>query len=196
MSVPHLDTRVIDGKKELLFGPYAGFSTRFLKNGSYFDLPLSIEIDNIFPMLAAGWNNLPLTKYLVQQVTQSTEDRLQALREYYPEASGKDWELAIAGQRVQVIKKDKESGGKLEFGTEVVHSADGTLAALLGASPGASTSVSIMLDVLQSCFPQQVASEAWTNKLTALIPSYKKSLIEDEQLAAEMRERSKQVLGL
>lgn len=196
MSVPHLDTRVIDGKKELLFGPYAGFSTKFLKNGSYFDLPLSIEMDNIFPMLSAGWHNLPLTKYLVQQVTQSDKDRLEALQEYYPEADGKDWELAIAGQRVQVIKKDKDGKGILEFGTELVNAADGTLAALLGASPGASTAVSIMLDVLKNCFAENMQSEKWKTKLTELIPSYGQSLIENDVLATAQRQRSKELLGL
>ncbi len=196
MSVPHLDTRVIDGKKELLFGPYAGFSTKFLKNGSYLDLPLSIELDNIFPMLSAGWHNLPLTKYLVQQVTQSDKDRLEALQEYYPEADGKDWELAIAGQRVQVIKKDKEEGGVLEFGTEVVNAADGTLSALLGASPGASTAVSIMLDVLKKCFPQNMETDKWQSVLKTLIPAYGKSLADNDQLAAEQRERSKKLLLL
>ena len=196
MSVPHLDTRVIDGKNELLFGPYAGFSTKFLKNGSYLDLPLSIELDNIFPMLSAGWNNLPLTKYLVQQVTQSDEERMNALREYYPEANPKDWELAIAGQRVQVIKKDKDKGGVLEFGTEIVNAADGTLAALLGASPGASTSVSIMLDVLKNCFAENMKTEAWLSTLKRLIPSYGQSLIENETLVLQQRERSKALLSL
>lgn len=196
MSVPHLDTRVIDGKKELLFGPYAGFSTKFLKNGSYLDLPLSIELDNIFPMLAAGWNNLPLTKYLVQQVTQSEEERLAALKEYYPNAEQKDWELAIAGQRVQVIKKDKDSGGKLEFGTELVNAGDGTLAALLGASPGASTAVSIMLEVIENCFPENIVSQEWKTVLKTLIPSYGESLIDNESIAAEQRARSQRVLKL
>ncbi|RYF61303.1 MAG: malate dehydrogenase (quinone), partial [Cytophagaceae bacterium] len=143
MSVPHLDTRMIDGKRELLFGPYAGFSTKFLKNGSYSDLPKSIQMSNLAPMMMAGLHNISLTKYLIQQVMQSPEDKLAALREYFPEAQLKDWELEIAGQRVQVIKKDDEEGGVLEFGTEVVSAADGSIAALLGASPGASTAVSI-----------------------------------------------------
>ena len=153
MSVPHLG-HSNDGwqKKHLLFGPYAGFSTKFLKNGSYFDLPLSIEMHNIWPMLSAGINNLELTKYLVEQVFQSMEERLDFLKLYYPTAQDEDWELAIAGQRVQIIKKDQKEGGVLKFGTEIVKSADGSLAALLGASPGASTSVSIMIDVLKQCF--------------------------------------------
>ncbi len=179
MSVPHLDTRMIDGKKALLFGPFAGFSTKFLKQGSYWDLPASVEIDNIVPMLSAGVHNIPLTKYLIQQVSQSMEDRLAALQEYYPEAKLEDWELAIAGQRVQVIKKDKKEGGVLEFGTEIVSSADGSLAALLGASPGASTSVSAMLDVLKKCFETKISSTEWTTKLQQMMPSYGKSLADD-----------------
>lgn len=182
MSVPHLDTRIIDGKKALLFGPFAGFSTKFLKNGSYFDLPRSIEFDNIIPMLSVGWHNIALTKYLVQQATQSHEDRMEALREYFPDAINEDWELAIAGQRVQVIKKDEEEGGVLEFGTELVHSADGSLAALLGASPGASTSVSAMLDVLEKCFPAQMQSAEWKEKLGQMIPLYHAAITEEEWL--------------
>jgi len=156
MSVPHLDTRFIDGKQALLFGPYAGFSTKFLKNGSYWDLPLSIEMHNIWPMLSAGMKNISLTKYLIDQVMQSPEERFEFLQKYYPDAKMEDWELAYAGQRVQIIKKDEEGGGKLQFGTEIVADDDGSLAALLGASPGASTSVSIMLDVVEKCFPKKI----------------------------------------
>jgi malate dehydrogenase (quinone) len=187
MSVPHLDTRIIDGKKALLFGPYAGFTTKFLKEGSFLDLPLSIHLDNIVPMLGAWIHNLPLTKYLVEQVTQSQEDRMEALREFLPDAVSEDWELATAGQRVQVIKKDEEQGGVLEFGTEVVTSADGTLAALLGASPGASTSVSVMLELLNDCFPIQMQSEAWQQKLKEMIPSFGKHLAEDVVLTQNIR---------
>jgi malate dehydrogenase (quinone) len=183
MSVPHLDTRLIDGKKALLFGPFAGFSTKFLKNGSYFDLAKSIEFDNIIPMLSVGWHNIALTKYLIQQATQSHEDRMEALKAYFPNAKDDEWELAIAGQRVQVIKKDEEEGGVLEFGTELVHSADGSLAALLGASPGASTSVSAMLDVLNKCFPELMQSTEWKNKLNKMIPLYQSDKKEVDWLA-------------
>ena len=151
MSVPYLDTRTINGEKALLFGPYAGFSTKFLKNGSFLDLPLSIKTNNILPMLSAGLGNIPLTKHLINQASQSPEDRLKALREYYPDAQMQDWVLEMAGQRVQVIKKDSEKGGILEFGTKVVISEDKTIAALMGASPGASTSVSVMLKLLERC---------------------------------------------
>jgi malate dehydrogenase (quinone) len=196
MSVPHLDTRFIEGRKELLFGPYAGFSTKFLKHGSYLDLPKSIQLSNVAPMLMAGLHNIPLTRYLIQQVMQSPEDRLAALREYFPNARMEDWELEIAGQRVQVIKKDEEEGGVLEFGTEVVSAADGSIAALLGASPGASTAVSIMLDLLKRCFPDQLASAAWQEKLRAIIPSFGRSLAQDADLTRELRQHTSRVLGL
>ncbi len=196
MSVPHLDTRMIGGEKALLFGPSAGFSTKFLKQGSFMDLPLSIEFANIYPMLSAGWHNLDLTKYLIKQVAQSDEDRMDALKEYLPNAVLEDWELAIAGQRVQVIKKDEEEGGVLEFGTEIVTAGDGSLAALLGASPGASTSVSVMIDVLKKCFPVQMESEDWVIKLKTMIPSYGQKLSEDATLCRAVRERTTKLLGL
>ncbi len=196
MSVPHLDTRSMGEDKALLFGPFAGFSTKFLKHGSYLDLPLSLEFDNILPMLSAGWHNIDLTKYLMKQVSQSNEDRINALKEYLPEAKAADWELAIAGQRVQVIKKDKEEGGVLEFGTEIVAAADGSLAALLGASPGASTSVAIMIDVLKKCFPLQMQSAKWQEKLKEMIPSFGKSLADNGELAKAIRDYTSIVLEL
>jgi malate dehydrogenase (quinone) len=196
MSVPHLDTRIIDGKKSLLFGPYAGFSTKFLKNGSYWDLPGSIKFSNIKPMVMAGMHNLPLTKYLIEQVSQSAEDRLEALQEYMPSAIMNDWILETAGQRVQVIKKSEDEGGVLEFGTEVVNAADGSIAALLGASPGASTAVAIMLDLLKRCFPKQLQTAEWQMKLRAIIPSYGQSLADDKELAINTRERTSEILEL
>lgn len=196
MSVPHLDTRVIDGRKSLLFGPYAGFSTKFLKNGSFWDLPGSIKFSNIKPMVMAGVHNLPLTKYLIEQVSQSAEDRIEALHEYMPSAAMNDWILETAGQRVQVIKKSEDEGGVLEFGTEVVSAADGSIAALLGASPGASTAVAIMLDLLQRCFPEQLHTAEWQMKLRDIIPSYGQSLTDNKELAMETRQRTSMVLGL
>ena len=196
MSVPHLDTRMIDGKKALLFGPYAGFSTRFLKNGSLMDLPMSIKVNNIRPMISAGLDNLPLTKYLINQVRQSPEDRMTALREYLPTARMEDWELETAGQRVQVIKKDEEHGGILEFGTEVVTAADGSIAALLGASPGASTAVSIMITLMERCFGEQLKSKEWQKKLTAMIPSYGHALSKNMKMTEEIRSNTTKTLNL
>ncbi|WP_262896060.1 malate dehydrogenase (quinone) [Hymenobacter sp. BT523] len=196
MSMPHLDSRQINGQKELLFGPYAGFSTKFLKKGSYTDLFRSIELGNIRPLLYAGARNLGLTKYLIGQVLQSPEDRTAALREYYPTANPADWQLEVAGQRVQVIKKDKKQGGVLEFGTEMVTSADGSIAALLGASPGASTAVAIMLELVQKCFPRRATSSEWQARFRELVPSFGKHLADDPALTAQVRERSRQALKL
>jgi malate dehydrogenase (quinone) len=196
MSVPHLDTRIINGQKALLFGPFAGFSTKFLKEGSHLDLFKSIQADNIVPMLAAGFDNIPLTKYLIDQVRQTPEDRLEALREFVPDARMEDWDLEIAGQRVQVIKKDKENIGVLEFGTEVISSADGTIAALLGASPGASTAVSIMILLLKQCFPYLLESPEGLKKIKTIIPSYEKALAQDRKALMEVREMTGRVLGL
>ncbi len=196
MSVPHVDSRWINGKKELLFGPFAGFSTKFLKNGSFMDLPKSIQLDNVVPMVYAGLNNVPLTKYLIEQVRQSPEDRLAALREYVPYAKMEDWELLDAGQRVQVIKKDEDKGGVLEFGTEVVVAEDGTIAALLGASPGASTAVGIMLGLVPKCFKESSQLPAWKNKMKEMVPSYRKFLRDSDEMVKASRDRTHDLLGL
>jgi malate dehydrogenase (quinone) len=171
MSVPHLDTRWIDGTQELLFGPYAGFTTKFLKGGSWLDLLRSIGIHNFRAVVAAGLENMDLTRYLVGQAMLSTEERVDLLRRYCPSARDEDWEVQIAGLRVQIIKSDGEGGGELKFGTEVVTSADGSIAALLGASPGASTAVAIMIDLIQRCFPDRWATTAWRSTLARWIPS-------------------------
>ncbi|NOQ75262.1 MAG: malate dehydrogenase (quinone) [Crocinitomix sp.] len=174
MSVPHLDTRYVNGKKELLFGPFAGFSTRFLKNGSRLDLFKSINFSNIPSMWGVFWNNLPLTKYLIQQVTMSFDDRMDALRVFMKNAKNEDWEIRVAGQRVQTIKRSEFEGGELEFGTEIVSSEDGQITCLLGASPGASTSVAIMMQVLEKTFPEILNSEEGKAKLESLLPSWNK----------------------
>lgn len=196
MSVPHIDSRMINGEKALLFGPFAGFSTKFLKNGSYFDLLTSIKADNIIPMLSAGFHNIPLTKYLIEQVAQSPEERINALHEYVPSAISEDWELEVAGQRVQVIKKDENGEGIIEFGTEVIAEADGSLAALLGASPGASTAVSIMLGLIERCFKDKIKSSEWQQKLKEMIPSYGQTLNDKPEFSDAIRKSTAEALKL
>ncbi len=190
MSVPHLDTRMIDGQKALLFGPYAGFTTKFLKQWSFWDLPFSIRWYNIVAMIWAGIHNIPLTKYLIDQVLQSSEDRLAALREYVIDARKEDWLLKEAWYRVQIIKADKKDGGILQFGTEVIVSQDKTFATLLWASPWASTAVSIMLEIVEKCFPQ------YTDSISELIPSYGKKLADDKILTKEVRDWSHTILWI
>ncbi|GBQ97851.1 malate:quinone oxidoreductase [Acetobacter nitrogenifigens DSM 23921 = NBRC 105050] len=194
MSVPHLDTRMIDGKPALLFGPYAGFSTRFLKKGSLFDLPLSVKSGNLRSILGVARDNWDLTKYLIQQVLQTQSARMAALREFVPDARDEDWELVVAGQRVQVIKPDAKKGGVLQFGTEVITGANGTVAALLGASPGASTAAPIMLTVIQRCFGEKLAE--WEPKLKEIVPSYGKKLANEPELCAQLRKSTTEALQL
>ncbi|HAU5431083.1 malate dehydrogenase (quinone) [Cronobacter malonaticus] len=176
MSVPHLDARFLDGKRVVLFGPFATFSTKFLKNGSFFDLLSTTTTSNFMPMTDVGLDNFDLVKYLIGQVMLSDEDRFEALKEYYPTARKEDWKLIQAGQRVQIIKKDPEKGGVLKLGTEIVTDQQKTLAALLGASPGASTAAPISINVIKQLFPEQYKSEAWQSKLREIVPSYGQKL--------------------
>ncbi|MGG4211617.1 malate:quinone oxidoreductase [Paenibacillus sp. FSL L8-0638] len=194
MSVPHLDTRYIGNQKALLFGPFAGFSPKFLKTGSNLDLIGSVKPNNLITMLAAGAKEMALTKYLIQQVMLSNEKRLEELREFIPNAKIEDWGIVVAGQRVQVIKDTEGGKGTLQFGTEVVSAADGSIAALLGASPGASTAVHVMLEVLEKCFPQHM--EEWEPKIKEMIPSYGVSLAENPELYQEIYDSTTEVLGL
>lgn len=196
MSVPHLDTRYIDGKKSLLFGPFAGFSPKFLKAGSYLDLITSVKPNNILTMLSAGAKELPLVKYLGEQLLLSHEDRMQVLREeFIPTAKDEDWESIVAGQRVQVIKDTVDGGkGTLQFGTEVITGGDGTVSALLGASPGASTAVHIMLEIINRCFPEYM--DEWEPKIKEMVPSYGKVLEEHPELLEQIKAEAGEVLGL
>ncbi|PLR98491.1 malate:quinone oxidoreductase [Bacillus sp. T33-2] len=194
MSVPHLDTRYIDNQKALLFGPFAGFSPKFLKTGSNLDLINSVKPNNLITMLAAGAKEMALTKYLIQQVMLSNEKRMEELREFIPNAKNEDWEIVVAGQRVQVIKDTEAGKGTLQFGTEVVSAADGSVAALLGASPGASTAVHVMLELLEKCFPQHM--KEWEPKIIEMLPSYGVSLVDNPEFFNDIHASTAKTLGL
>ena len=172
MSVPHLDTRVIGDHTSLLFGPYAGFSSRFLKHGSLTDLFRSITPENVVPLLDVARDNMKLTEYLIGQVLQSAPHQFAMLKQFFPRATRNEWKEAVAGQRVQIIKPDKDEGGYLEFGTELVSAADKSLVALLGASPGASTAAFITTEVLRTCFADRLTEDGWLPALRRLIPTY------------------------
>jgi len=195
MSAPHLDLRIINGKRELMFGPFASFTFKFLKTGSYLDLVKSIRLQNILPMLHVFIRNLNLLSYLIKQSSNSYKDKMNALREFYPLAHEKDWKLASAGKRVQIIKPFKKIGGKLEFGTEVVWSDDATLAALMGASPGASTSVYSMLNVIEKSFKGRINSTIWKNTIEKMVPSYNQDLSKQPSLFNKTRLSTYKTLG-
>jgi malate dehydrogenase (quinone) len=187
MSVPHLDTRIIEGKKSLLFGPYAGFSSKFLKHGSLTDLLESVTPSNVMPLLAVARDNIALTEYLVGQVFQSSAHQFAMLRQFFPKAARKDWREAVAGQRVQIIKPDRQRTGVLEFGTELVAAEDKSLVALLGASPGASTAAFITIGVLEKCFARELIESGWLPKLKEIIPTYGIDLTRDADACRKTR---------
>lgn len=194
MSVPHLDSRYIDGKKTLLFGPFAGFSPKFLKTGSNLDLINSVKLNNVLTMVTAGAKNIPLTKYLIGQLMLSKEQRMDELRNFIPDAKTEEWDTITAGQRVQVIEDNEKGRGTLQFGTELITDSDGTVAALLGASPGASTAVHVVLNVFEKCFGDYL--DGWESKLREMIPSYKQSLTENPELIDEVLNTTTETLGL
>ncbi|MFL1467876.1 malate dehydrogenase (quinone) [Marinobacter sp. HN1S83] len=196
MSVPHLDTRIINGEPALLFGPFAGFTTRFLKQGSMFDLFGSVKPTNLRPMLSVSRTNMDLTRYLIGEVFQSHSERVASLRNFFPDAKEENWKLQSAGQRVQIIKQTPDGGGKLEFGTEIVAAKDGSLAALLGASPGASTAAHAMIDVIERCFSDKIKTAEWQERMKEMVPSYGQSLVDDEPLLRKVRDRTLTTLQL
>ncbi|SDG68000.1 malate:quinone oxidoreductase [Psychroflexus sediminis] len=196
MSAPHLDSRHIDGKKALLFGPFAGFSTKFLKKGSSLDLPHSVNFENIPTYWGVFWKNLNLTRYLVEQVVTGKDAQMEELRKFIKEAKSEDWEMQTAGQRVQILKKSKEEGALLEFGTEVVSNTDGTVTALLGASPGASTAVKIALDIIKQEYPDLLNSDEVKTKLDSMIPFWNKPVEGNEDEFRKIREQCLEKLGL
>lgn len=195
MSVPHIDTRYIDGKKYVLFGPFATYSNKFLKNGSQFDLLASTNKNNVIPMAKIGVENLDLVNYLVKQVMMSPQDQFEELKKYYPDAKFEDWKVTQGGQRVQIIKKEPGKEAKLQFGTEIFVSKDKTVTGLLGASPGASTSPYIILSLLEETFPAQVKG-AWNPKLHEIIKSYQQDLSKDAVLLDQVRQYTSSTLGL
>lgn len=196
MSVPHIDTRVLDGKQVLLFGPFATFSTKFLKQGSLLDMFGSMNGGNLLPMINVGLKNADLVKYLIGQVLQTDADRLKALQAYVPNAKSADWRLEVAGQRVQIIKREGKDRGVLRLGTEVVASQDGSISALLGASPGASTAAPIMLELMAKIWPQRMASAEWQQRIREVVPSWGRKLNGDAALTEQVLANTSKVLKL
>jgi len=193
MSAPHLDARIINGRPWLMFGPFAGWSPKFLKQGHVTDLPMSVKPGNLTQMMSVGMSEMSLLRYLIGQLLLSDDDRIDALRNFVPSAAASDWETIVAGQRVQVIRPQDGRSGALGFDTTVLSSADGSIAGLLGASPGASTAVHDMLDVLERCFPDRYQS--WRPKLKEMVPSLGTKLSEEPRLLSEVTDWTMKALG-
>lgn len=173
MAVPHLDSRVLDGKRVLLFGPFAAWTSKFLHGGgSHLDLPKSMRLHNVLTLTNVALKNLDLIRYLVQQGQQSKEDRLRSLRDFYPEARSEDWHVIDAGIRVQAIRSYEGKTGIVHYGTEVITDQARTIAALLGASPGASVSTSVAVQLLEQCMPAILRSPAGRERMQAIVPFY------------------------
>lgn len=194
IGATHLDHRTLDGREAVMFGPYAGFTPKFLKYGSRWDLPRSVRRDNLGPLLAVARDNPGLLRYLVGELTAPRDKQLRALKRLMPEARDADWRLVTAGQRLQIIRTGPAGRGQLHFGTELMTPPEGNLAALLGASPGASTAVPIMIDVLNRCFPGN--ADRWANPLRELVPSLGRELNTAHPWASAIRQRTAAALGL
>jgi malate dehydrogenase (quinone) len=195
MSVPHLDKRVIGGKHMILFGPFAGFSPRYLKTGSLMDLLKAIKLHNLIPAAAAGLQNLDLTIYLMKQLLASDNKKFGELQVFVPTAKPEDWCMVTAGQRVQIMKKDSKKCGILQFGTEVVAAKDGSICGLLGASPGASTAVQVALDVLKKCFSDKGKYDEWKPKVQAMVPSFDRKDVSEAEWQS-LHKRTSALLGV
>lgn len=170
MSVPHLDARVVDGTPYLMFGPYATFSTKLLAHGTWTDFFATLRWHNLRTLSAAGRDNLALVRYLVSQLIARESTKFAQLQRFYPGADPADWDMIAAGQRAQLVTPDADRGGVLRTGTELVVSADRSIAGVLGASPGASTAVPIMIEVLRRAFPD-LWLEQWQQVMTAAVPA-------------------------
>ena len=192
MSVPHLDWRTIYGQDCIFFGPFAGFSpTVFKHSGSPLEWLSTFNPSNLVPMAAMAMRNLPLVTYLLTEVFSSKEQQLEALREFVPDARPEDWTMVWAGQRIQIVKPDGKGGGQLQFGTEVVASEDGTIVGLLGASPGASVSPIIAIEVLQKF---NSAGRPWEDALRKMIPAYGRDINAEPGLYEKVMRKARSVL--
>ena len=194
MSVPHLDIRKIGNQETLLFGPFAGFTFKFLKNGSFLDFPKSIKLSNFKEIITVCLKNLNLVTYLFKQIILTHENRIHHLRKFYPNAKSRDWKLIDAGQRVQIIKPSKGFSGQLEFGTEIIYDDKKTLAALLGASPGASVSAASMLQIIEKCFAQEIPN--FSKKIRSIFPSYQIELNKEPKKLEIIRRNYRRILKL
>ncbi|WP_076478429.1 malate dehydrogenase (quinone) [Williamsia sterculiae] len=170
MSVPHLDRRVVDGTPHLMFGPYATFSTKLLTRGRWTDFFTTVRSHNMVVILAAMVQNVSLIRYLIGQLAARPRHRFRQLQRYYPRARRDQWTLVAAGQRAQLITPDRRRIGVIQQGTELIVSADGSMSGLLGASPGASTAVPIMVDLLRRCFPDRWR-DRWAEAMSVAIPA-------------------------
>ena len=196
MSLPHLDFRIINGEKILMFGPFASFTFKFLISGSLFDFISSIKFHNLKTLCIVFLKEWPLLIYLIKQNFKSHKSRLADLRKFYPDANAEDWQLENAGIRVQIMKKPNIGTPKLEFGTEIIFSGKNNLAALLGASPGASISVKSMIEVIEKCFLNKKKSIAWKSKIKKMIPSYEVNLVKNPKLLKKIRSDNQRTLGI